>query len=279
MRRRRPPTRRWPRRPASSRRAGSPSDSVGRRDRARSVCPDSRRRPRTARQALGRWRYVVRATRFLSKQLGARRRTAHLRLRPRRRSLGRLLHHVIVAAAACPLRVEGAERAHVAHQLPDLLVAELVLPCRHPVRPPIRDRREDLLRLTAVDPFFVHQWRTDAAAALKVAAGAVHLVVQRFAFRDSPRVVVVRCFDLRDDVHRSRLQLTDDEGRCRRCCRGRILGEAPILPLTCAEREKQERAERRAWRSALRGLFSALKERTHTTSPLSSTSAANPSWR
>src|SRR3989442_1462595 len=62
---------------------------------------------------------------------------------------------------------------HERRQLPHLVVRDSPHERRHAVRPPLHDRRVDLLRPVAVEPLVVHQRRPYAPAAVGVATGAV----------------------------------------------------------------------------------------------------------
>ena len=59
-----------------------------------------------------------------------------------------------------------AQRAHIGHELPDLLVGMRPRNDGMPLGRPSHDRREDVLERAAVDPLLVHQRGPDAAAAV-----------------------------------------------------------------------------------------------------------------
>src|SRR5437764_3550336 len=106
-----------------------------------------------------------------------RRRSAH-RFRPgRNRILARL----------------ARERADVRSEFPDLVLCKLAAPGRHAVWTTLGDARSDLVDPAAVAPLIVHQRGPDRAAAMGVAADAVHLAEQELAFGDCRSVVVISC--------------------------------------------------------------------------------------
>src|SRR4051812_277924 len=92
------------------------------------------------------------------------------------RLFGFLVHHVIVARRPHGFALQSAEPTHISHEHPDLIVRNLAPERRHAVRPALHDRREDVLRIAAVDPLVVGQWRADPATAVRVTAGAIHLI-------------------------------------------------------------------------------------------------------
>ena len=72
------------------------------------------------------------------------------------------------------------------------VMRQLAAEGRHPVGSAVDDRGVDAARIAAVDPAIVHQRRPHPAAALKVAAVAVHGLVEALALRNGPRVARVR---------------------------------------------------------------------------------------
>src|SRR3954447_630191 len=98
--------------------------------------------------------------------------------------LGRARMHVVVARGRRVLRHIAAHRAHIAGDLPDLVVRDLAAERRHAVRPALADRVDDVLDRPAIDPDVVDQRRPRAAAAVGVAADAVEPAVERLALRE-----------------------------------------------------------------------------------------------
>ena len=66
----------------------------------------------------------------------------------------------VLAVIAIVRRVRDAHTIAVGHQLPDLLRRDVAAEGRHAVGPPLRNRRVNLVRLRAVDPFVVDERRT-----------------------------------------------------------------------------------------------------------------------
>src|SRR5206468_5650946 len=92
------------------------------------------------------------------------------------------------------------------------------------VGPPLRDAREDLIRLAAVDPLVVHERRADRAAAGEtVAARAVERAVQPFALREAPRVVLVRARHQRVALRTARLERRQPDADVTVRGRGKLL--------------------------------------------------------
>ena len=89
-------------------------------------------------------------------------------------------------------RLRQRQRSHVGGQLPQLLVGHLAAPGRHAIRPAFDQRLMDLLQAAAVDPHVVHEIRTHAAAAVRMAPRAVVLREEPLARIDRLRVVVIR---------------------------------------------------------------------------------------
>src|SRR5688500_1395073 len=137
---------------------------------------------------------------------------------PRRRSrcVGRLqlvetllrlaAEDVIVARGRSILRRLPAQRAHEGYEPPHLIVRNPAAPRRHAVRSSLYDRREDLCRITSVDPLVIHQRRTHPAAAVTVAADTVELIEQHLPLGDCICVVLIGDSRLRYLMHRSRLK-------------------------------------------------------------------------
>src|SRR5215207_10628721 len=87
----------------------------------------------------------------------------------RRALLVYLVLHVVVAAGARRLGREARERTNVRRDLPQLLVGDASAERRHPVRPTVDDRGDDVLGIAPVDPFVIHERRTHTTAAVRVA--------------------------------------------------------------------------------------------------------------
>ena len=92
-------------------------------------------------------------------------------------SSARLRHRVLARLAR--------QRADVGGELPDLVLGQLAAPRRHAVGAAFGDARRDLVDAAAVAPFVVHQRRAHAAAAVAVAADAVHLAEELLALARS----------------------------------------------------------------------------------------------
>src|SRR5689334_6109088 len=158
------------------------------------------------------------------------------------RLFGFLEHHVIVTCGANGLALQAAQRAHIGDELPHLIVGNLAAERGHPVRPTFDDCREDVLRIAAVDPLVVSEWRSDSTAPMGVAARAVHLIEQPLPFGNGVRVVLVRISDPGFHNGWPRLQRAHDD-RVRSGRRRRSLSKPALLALTpcycCSDNEKQ----------------------------------------
>ena len=53
-------------------------------------------------------------------------------------------------------RREAAKAANVGRNLPDLVIHDLATERRHPVRAAFNNRRENLLRIAAINPLVIH---------------------------------------------------------------------------------------------------------------------------
>ena len=143
--------------------------------------------------------FAGKATRSLPRRRGRRRAMADpaLRVGSSLRLLRASRHHLFRSRRRRALRLEAADGADVRRQLPDLVDRDVPAVRRHPVRPALGDRREDVRGRAAVDPFGVHQRRADAAAAVEVASGAVVLLEELLPLADRVRVSFVRIVDAR----------------------------------------------------------------------------------
>src|SRR5258708_5983472 len=153
-----------------------------------------------------------------------------------------LVHHVVVARGPNRLALKSAKRANVGDQLPDLVVRESSPEGGHSVGPPFRNRRKDVLRLTAVYPIVVGERGTDASSTVRVAPGTVHLIEQALPLGHGVRVVVVRPLEFGMNYRRSGLQLTQDDGVLGRTLL--LIAESPGLALTAHSRSGNEQRSR-----------------------------------
>src|SRR5205807_1905835 len=99
--------------------------------------------------------------------------------------------HVIISTRSDVLRQLAAHAANKSCDLPDLEIRDLPAERRHAIRPPFYDRVVYVLRCSAIDPVRVHQRRTNASTAMRMAADAVVRPVQALAFRYGVRVAFV----------------------------------------------------------------------------------------
>ena len=99
--------------------------------------------------------------------------------------------HFVGAARHRILARLAGQRADIGGELPDLVVGQLPAPRRHAVGAAFGDRRGDLVDAPAVAPLVVHQRRAHAAAAMGMAADAIHLRVEQLALGDRRGIVVV----------------------------------------------------------------------------------------
>src|SRR5438067_1453265 len=152
-------------------------------------------------------------------------------------------HRVRTAVDRVLARLAG-QRADISGELPDLVFGELAPPRRHAVRPTFGDARRDLIDAPAVALFVVHQRRTHAAAAMAVAADAIHLHVERLALRDRGRIVVVE-FGARIGRLRRRSAWPDRVGAFARRNRlaDRLGAAVALLAVAPAERERRDGKE------------------------------------
>src|SRR2546423_15515349 len=154
-----------------------------------------------------------------------------------------LEHHVVSARRANRLALQAAQCPHIRHQLPDLIVRNLAAECGHSVWSPLCDGREDVLWVATVNPLVIRQWRPDPSAAVRMAAGAVHLVEESLALRHRVRVILVRIAHAGLNDSWSRLESAHQHRvRCSSCWRG--LPEAPLLALAANERGYDKRSQK-----------------------------------
>src|ERR1051325_2174834 len=99
--------------------------------------------------------------------------------------------HVIAARGGGILRYQSAQRAHIRHQLPDLVRRDFAAKGRHAIGPPFNDGVEDVGRRTTVDPLVVHQRRAYTTPAVGMAARTVQLRKETLAFSNSIGIFVV----------------------------------------------------------------------------------------
>src|SRR4051812_44897737 len=91
--------------------------------------------------------------------------------------------HVVIAAGGGIARCgQAGHAADVSGDLPDLIVGDFAAIGGHAIGPAFDDGGENLLGLAAVNPFLIHERRAHAAAAVCVAADAVHRLVHSLAF-------------------------------------------------------------------------------------------------
>src|SRR4051812_43460028 len=114
------------------------------------------------------------------------------RMLSRREGFGLFALHVIGARVGDIHRQLSAERTHVRHELPNLILRDLPGERRHAVRPAFHDRVVDLPGFDAVNPVSIYERRTDTASTIGVTSRAVVGTEKTFALRDGIRILLVR---------------------------------------------------------------------------------------
>src|SRR3954469_8560817 len=168
--------------------------------------------------------------------------------------LGRARMHVVVARGRRVLRHVAAHRAHIAGDLPDLVVRDLAAERRHAVRPALADRVDDVLDRAAVDPDIVDQRRPGAAAAIGVAADAVEPAVERLALGEVVGVALELLALAADLARRAGRAWEQRHERDLLLALGRGGAEAALLALAAGKRQRRqgEDAERLHWTAPTR---------------------------
>src|SRR5215204_5949020 len=138
------------------------------------------------------------------------------------------------------LRHIAAHRAHIAGDLPNLIVRDLAAERRHAVRPTLADRVDDVLDRAAIDPDVVDQRRPGAAAAIGVAADAVEPAVERLALREVVGVALERLALAADLARRAGRARKQRHERDLLLALGRGGTEAALLALAAGERQRRE---------------------------------------
>src|SRR5205809_1618278 len=79
----------------------------------------------------------------------------------------------VIAARDGVATHECTHRPNIGHQLPYLGIIQAAAEGRHAVWPAFYNRRKYFTWLMSVNPFVIHQRRTDASTAMRVAARAI----------------------------------------------------------------------------------------------------------
>src|SRR5215213_4538084 len=161
--------------------------------------------------------------------------------------LGRARMHVVVARGRRVLRHVAAHRAHIAGDLPDLVVRDLAAERRHAVRPALAERVDDVLDRAAIDPVVLDQRRPGAAAAIGVAADTVEPAVERLALREMVGIALELLALAADLARRAGRAWEQRHERDLLLALGRRGAEAALLALAAGERQRRqgEEGERR----------------------------------